>query len=63
VKLPGNALALLLLGGEQHGHIVDVGYDTYVELIEEAVSEVKGTPIRRRVLPPFEIAIDRKSVV
>ena len=47
-----------ILGGEQHGHIVDVGYDTYVQLVEEAVSEVKGTVVRRRVLPPFDIAVD-----
>lgn len=47
-----------VLGGEQHGHIVDVGYDTYVQLIEEAVSDVRGTVVRRRVLPPFDVAVD-----
>jgi transcription-repair coupling factor (superfamily II helicase) len=47
-----------VLGGEQHGHIVSVGYDTYVQLVEEAVAEVKGEPIRRRALPPFDIAVD-----
>src|SRR5690606_20603504 len=47
-----------VLGGEQHGHIIDVGYDTYVQLIEEAVSDMRGTVVRRRVLPPFDVAVD-----
>ena len=31
-----------LLGGEQHGHIAAVGFDTYVRLLEETVQELKG---------------------
>ncbi|HHT16562.1 MAG TPA: transcription-repair coupling factor [Papillibacter sp.] len=31
-----------LLGSEQSGHIMDVGYDMYLKLLEEAVSEEKG---------------------
>src|SRR5687768_15826509 len=31
-----------LLGGEQSGHIADVGFDLYVRLVGEAVSEFKG---------------------
>jgi transcription-repair coupling factor (superfamily II helicase) len=31
-----------LLGGEQHGHIAAVGFDTYLRLLEETVSELKG---------------------
>lgn len=30
-----------LLGGEQSGHIADVGFDLYVRLVSEAVEEVK----------------------
>ncbi|WP_134764875.1 transcription-repair coupling factor [Nocardioides sp. 1609] len=33
-----------LLGGEQSGHIADVGFDLYVRLVGEAVNEFKGTP-------------------
>ena len=47
-----------ILGGEQHGHINAVGLDTYGQLIEEAVAELKGKPIVRRSLPGFEIAVD-----
>ena len=31
-----------LLGGEQSGHIADVGFDLYMRMIGEAVSEFKG---------------------
>lgn len=47
-----------LLGGEQSGHIASVGYETYRELIAEAVAEHRGDPIRKRALPPFEISAD-----
>jgi transcription-repair coupling factor (superfamily II helicase) len=32
-----------LLGGEQSGHIADVGFDLYVRLVGEAVSEFRGS--------------------
>ncbi len=47
-----------LLGGEQSGHIASVGYETYRELIAEAVAEHRGEPVRKRALPPFEITAD-----
>src|SRR5699024_6401545 len=31
-----------LLGGEQSGHIADVGFDLYVRLVGEAVAEFRG---------------------
>ncbi len=31
-----------ILGKEQHGHIISVGYNMYVNLLEEAVAELKG---------------------
>ena len=34
-----------LLGGEQHGHINAVGFDTYVRLLEETVRELKGEEV------------------
>ncbi|MGY2873411.1 transcription-repair coupling factor (superfamily II helicase) [Marmoricola sp. URHA0025 HA25] len=33
-----------LLGGEQSGHIADVGFDLYVRLVGEAVSEFRQVP-------------------
>ena len=34
-----------LLGGEQSGEIDAVGYETYVQLLEEAIAEMKGEPV------------------
>ncbi len=47
-----------LLGAEQAGQIAAVGYETYRELIAEAVAEARGVPSGRRRLPPFEGAVD-----
>ncbi len=46
-----------LLGEDQSGHIAAVGYDLYVQLGAEAVSELKGEPLPRRV----EVTIDIPS--
>jgi transcription-repair coupling factor (superfamily II helicase) len=40
-----------LLGPEQHGFIMGLGFDLYVKLLEEAVSELKGEPGEQRVEP------------
>ncbi|MCL4216651.1 MAG: transcription-repair coupling factor, partial [Candidatus Hydrogenedentes bacterium] len=47
-----------ILGGEQHGQIASVGYDTYIQLIQEAVADMKGEAPKRVHLPPCDIAID-----
>ena len=47
-----------ILGAEQSGHIAAVGYETYRQLIEEAVAELSGKPVRARALPHFEVAVD-----
>ena len=37
-----------VLGAEQSGHMMDVGYDLYLQLLSEATAELKGeTPVRR----------------
>ena len=36
-----------LLGGEQSGHIADVGFDLYVRLVGEAVAEFRGDTVGR----------------
>ena len=33
-----------LLGPEQHGHMAQVGYDTYCKILADAIREVKGEP-------------------
>ncbi|MDZ7675057.1 MAG: transcription-repair coupling factor [Acidimicrobiales bacterium] len=43
-----------LLGTGQSGHVAAVGYDLYVQMINEAVAELKGEPIRE----PAEVKID-----
>ena len=37
-----------LLGAEQSGHMIDVGYDMYLRLLEEAVHEERGEPVEIR---------------
>ena len=44
-----------LLGREQHGHIVSVGFEMYCRLLDEAVEELKTGKI---TLPPPEPAIE-----
>jgi transcription-repair coupling factor (superfamily II helicase) len=46
-----------LLGRDQSGHIAAVGYDLYVQLVAEAVAELKGEPLR----PPVAVTIDIPS--
>jgi transcription-repair coupling factor (superfamily II helicase) len=43
-----------LLGRDQSGHIAAVGYDLYVQMVAEAVAEMKGEPVR----PAVEVKID-----
>ena len=43
-----------LLGASQSGHIAAVGYDLYVQMVSEAVAEVKGEAPR----PPAEVRLD-----
>ena len=48
-----------LLGGEQSGHIADVGFDLYVRLVGEAVAEFRGGPAEDEVLDvKIELPID-----
>lgn len=47
-----------ILGGEQSGNINAVGFETYAELLKEAVAEIKGQAPPKRNLPPFDIACD-----
>ncbi|HEY0711723.1 MAG TPA: transcription-repair coupling factor, partial [Polyangia bacterium] len=45
-----------LLGDRQHGVVATVGFDTYVRILEEAVAELRGQPIKREQDP--ELSVD-----
>jgi transcription-repair coupling factor (superfamily II helicase) len=47
-----------LLGGEQSGHIADVGFDLYVRLVGEAVNEFKGDTGEQQAEMKIELPID-----
>ena len=45
-----------LLGEKQHGAVAAVGFETYAKILEEAVAELRGQPIKREFDP--EITVD-----
>ena len=47
-----------LLGGEQHGHINSVGFDTYTRLLEETVRELKGEEIVPEIHSSLNLSLD-----
>ena len=47
-----------VLGPQQSGHLSTVGYDMYVKLIEQAVSEVQGVETTPEVDTRVELALD-----
>ena len=36
-----------ILGTKQHGHMINVGFDTYCELLDEAVQEIQGEKVEK----------------
>ena len=46
-----------LLGAEQSGHLIDVGYDMYLKLLEEAVLEERGEKPQQRAECAADFAI------
>ena len=47
-----------LLGGEQHGHIASVGYETYVKLLDETARELRGEPVAPEVHSALNLGLD-----
>ncbi len=47
-----------VLGKLQHGHMQQVGYDMYVKLLSEAVSEIKGEEIKQLKDVKLDISIN-----
>jgi transcription-repair coupling factor (superfamily II helicase) len=46
-----------LLGKKQHGHIAKVGFDMYMELLEQAMSELKGRSLKQAIDPEVKLPI------
>ena len=46
-----------LLGAEQSGHMVDVGYDMYMKLLSEAVLEARGIPVEKKAECSADLAV------
>ena len=47
-----------LLGREQHGHMMKVGYDMYARLLAETVAEIKGEKVVEKLNTEVEIDIE-----
>jgi transcription-repair coupling factor (superfamily II helicase) len=49
-----------ILGRQQHGHIASVGFELYCQLVEEAISELRGQPKPERIEPQIELGIEAR---
>ncbi|MGB9596999.1 MAG: transcription-repair coupling factor, partial [Candidatus Poribacteria bacterium] len=47
-----------ILGAEQHGHIMTVGYDMYCKLLNEAIKELKGEQIEEDFETKIRLSIE-----
>jgi transcription-repair coupling factor (superfamily II helicase) len=47
-----------LLGGEQHGHIAAVGYETYLKLLDETARELRGEQVLPEVHATLNLGFD-----
>jgi transcription-repair coupling factor (superfamily II helicase) len=47
-----------LLGGEQHGHIESVGFDTYLKLLDDMVRELKGEDVPPEIHSTITLGVD-----
>src|SRR5208283_2807263 len=47
-----------LLGGEQSGHIVSVGYETYLKLLDETARELRGEQVAPEVHSALNLGLD-----
>jgi transcription-repair coupling factor (superfamily II helicase) len=47
-----------LLGGEQSGHMISVGYDTYLRLLENTVQELRGETVAPEIHAQINLGLD-----
>lgn len=46
-----------ILGEKQHGHIAAIGFDAYVELLEQACAQVRGDVVAEAIDPEVEVRL------
>jgi transcription-repair coupling factor (superfamily II helicase) len=46
-----------LLGPEQSGHIEAIGFDLYIEMLEQAVSELRGEKVSPKIEPILDLRV------
>ena len=46
-----------ILGSQQHGHMISVGFDVYCDLLEEAIKTLQGEKVNRKETPVVDINI------
>jgi transcription-repair coupling factor (superfamily II helicase) len=46
-----------LLGPEQSGHVASVGYDLYMEMLEQAIAELRGQPCEPELDPEIRLPL------
>jgi transcription-repair coupling factor (superfamily II helicase) len=49
-----------LLGGEQSGHIDDIGFDLYCQMLERTVAELRGEEIEEEVSTQLNLGVDTR---
>jgi transcription-repair coupling factor (superfamily II helicase) len=47
-----------LLGPEQHGNLVAVGFDLYCRLLDQVVAELKGEEVKEEEWPQVDLSLD-----
>jgi transcription-repair coupling factor (superfamily II helicase) len=46
-----------ILGAEQHGHMMTVGYEMYCKILEEAIKELKGEEVEEEIESKINLAV------
>lgn len=47
-----------ILGREQSGQLSSIGFDAYMELLQECVAEIKGEQLQHKIDPEIQIGLD-----
>ena len=47
-----------LLGSRQHGHIAAIGFDLYCQMLERAVHDLQGEPVKEWLPPSMHLGVD-----
>lgn len=47
-----------ILGHEQHGHMMAVGYDLYCKLLAQTIKELEGMPVEEKVETLLDLKVD-----